>query len=78
MKQRWHTALPNAGPARDVVEGENMKSRSFRRAFASERARLAKAKVAFVEVPGPLELYLLEVYAAMKLGTGRWNSFDTH
>jgi hypothetical protein len=57
---------------------ENMGLRSFRRSFAKERRRLAGARVAFIEVPEPLELYLFEVYAAMKLGTGRWNSFDTH
>ncbi len=57
---------------------QNMKSGSFMRSFARARKRLASANVAFVEVRDPLELYLLEVYAAMKLRTGRWNSFETH
>jgi hypothetical protein len=57
---------------------ENMDSPAFLRRFAAAQRRLAEADVAFVEVQNPLELYLLEVYAAMALQTGRWNSFDTH
>ena len=57
---------------------DNMKSRKFMRRFERARQRLANASVAFVEVRNPLDLYLFEVYAALKLRTGRWNSFDTH
>ncbi len=60
------------------TRAENMDSPTFMRRFALKRQRLAQADVAFVEVQNPLELYLLEVYAAMELRTDRWNTFDTH
>jgi hypothetical protein len=70
--------IADCGSRTKRSRSSNMKSESFRRSFARERNRLARATVAFVEVRNPLELYLLEVYAAMMLRTGRWSSFDTH
>jgi hypothetical protein len=34
--------------------------------------------VAFVEIDDDLELYVLEVYAAMKMDTDTWNTLRTH
>ena len=56
----------------------NMSDPAFSERFERQKKRLARSQVAFVEVSNPLELYLFEVYAAMALGTGRWNSFETH
>jgi hypothetical protein len=53
-------------------------NRAYAAAFRRAKARLARGKVAFVEIENPLELYLFEVYAAMKLDTSRWNTFATH
>lgn len=70
--------IAQRGTRHKQTRAANMRSKSFMRRFEQARKQLANAEVAFVEVENPLELYLLEVYAAMKLGTGRWNSFDTH
>jgi hypothetical protein len=34
--------------------------------------------VATIPIENPVELYLFEVYAALALGTSRWNTFRTH
>ncbi len=51
---------------------------AYAEAFKRAKARLTKGKVAFVEIDSPVELYLLEVYAAMEFDTSEWNSFATH
>lgn len=51
---------------------------AYAEAFKRAKDRLTKGKVAFVEIESPVELYLLEVYAAMQLDTSEWNSFATH
>ena len=38
---------------------------------------LAQARIAFVEVPNPLVLYLFEPFCAMALDTSEFNRFDT-
>ena len=70
--------IAERGAVKRRSRAQNMRSSAFMRRFALEQRRLATAYVAFVRVQNPLELYLLEVYAAMELRTGRWNSFDTH
>ncbi|MBB6143635.1 hypothetical protein HNQ77_001584 [Silvibacterium bohemicum] len=50
----------------------------FRSEFDIARALLQRARVAFVEIDNPLELYLFEAYCAMELNTCEWNSFRTH
>jgi hypothetical protein len=34
--------------------------------------------VAFIEIANEVELHLFEVYAAIELDTGEWNTFRTH
>jgi predicted GIY-YIG superfamily endonuclease len=55
-----------------------MKDELFKEAFFSAQERLRQMNVAFVEVPNDLELYVVEVFASMQLGTGEWNTFRTH
>ena len=55
-----------------------MAETNFSNAFDRAQKRLFNSSVAFVEVKNPLELYVFEVYAAMTLGTSKWNSFRTH
>jgi hypothetical protein len=55
-----------------------MKDDQFRKTFLSVKARLHKMAVAFIDIENDLEQYLFEVYAAMKLDTGKWNTFRTH
>ncbi len=50
----------------------------FEPMFRKKQVGLSRGRVAFIPVRNPLELYLFEAYAAIKLGTGRWNTFRTH
>jgi hypothetical protein len=62
----------------DMKRSEAMKDPKFRKAFQEAQQLLRDSSVAFVEITNPLELYLFEVYCAMELDTGEWNSFRTH
>jgi hypothetical protein len=53
-------------------------SDSEHRAFKSSQRHLRSCRVSFVEIDDTVTMYLFEVYAAMKLGTGRWNTLRTH
>jgi len=58
--------------------GDAMKHPRFRRAFRAAQRYLRRLNVAAVVIDNPLELYLFEAYAAMKLQTSKWNTFRTH
>jgi hypothetical protein len=62
----------------EMKRDQAMKDDQFRQAFLSVKARLHKMAVAFIEIENDLEQYLFEVYAAIKLDTGKWNTFRTH
>ena len=64
---------PTPGP-RDAA----MRSPVFQHAFAAAQSYLRTLRVAFIEIENPLELYVFEAYAAMNLGTHKWNTFRTH
>lgn len=50
----------------------------FQAGFREAQAYLRGLQVAFLEIDNPLELYLLEAFAAMELNTCDWNTFETH
>ncbi len=50
----------------------------FRAIFTRARERVAKMSVRFVAIPEPELRTIFEVYAAAALGTGEYNSFETH
>jgi hypothetical protein len=54
------------------------RSRQFAVAFLDAKAELRDGSVAIVEIENAVVRHLFEVYAAMKLGTTWWNSFETH
>lgn len=62
----------------ELRRNEAMKDEQFRAAFFGAQERLCAMSVAFVEIQNDLELYLFEIYAAMQLDTGTWNTFRTH
>jgi predicted GIY-YIG superfamily endonuclease len=62
----------------EMKRDQAMKDDQFKKTFLSVKARLHKMAVAFIEIENDLEQYLFEVYAAMKLDTGKWNTFRTH
>ncbi len=46
--------------------------------FEKAKQRVAAMDVRFIEVPDPHTRTVFEVYAALALGTGEFNSFETH
>ena len=50
---------------------------TFRPAFILQVAKIRTMQYRFLEVADPIEQYLLELYAAMELGTSM-DEFDTH
>lgn len=46
--------------------------------FEMAKKRVAAMDVRFIEIPDPHVRTVFEVYAALALGTGEFNSFETH
>ena len=55
-----------------------MKDDQFQQVFFQVQKRLRAMNIAFIPIENDLELYVFEVYAAMALDTGTWNTFRTH
>jgi hypothetical protein len=53
----------------EMKRDQAMKDEQFRSVFLAAQNRLREMSVVFVEIDNDLELYLFEVYAAMKLDT---------
>ncbi|MGD1149342.1 MAG: GIY-YIG nuclease family protein [Thermoanaerobaculaceae bacterium] len=53
------------------------KDKTFARQFAAAKRRVARMEIRFVEETDATRQALLEIYAAVALGT-RYNDFDTH
>jgi hypothetical protein len=62
----------------EMKRDQAMKDDQFRAVFFSAQDRLHQMTVAFVEIGNDLELYLFEIFAAMRLETDTWNTFRTH
>jgi hypothetical protein len=62
----------------EMKRDQAMKDDQFRNVFLTAQGRLREMSVAFIQVDNDVELYMLEVMAAMRLDTGVWNSFRTH
>lgn len=62
----------------EMKRDQAMKDEQFRAAFFAAQDRLRNMTIAAIQVDNDLELYLFEVYAAMKLETDTWNTFRTH
>lgn len=62
----------------EMKRDQAMKDDQFRAAFFGRQEHLRNMKVAYVEINNDLELYLFEVFAAMRLDTDTWNTFRTH
>ena len=62
----------------EMKRDQAMKDEQFKAAFLSAQDRLRGMTVAWVEIQNDLELYLFEVFAAMRLNTETWNTFRTH
>lgn len=62
----------------EMKRDQAMKDEQFKTVFFSAQVQLRQMKVAFIEVTNDLELYLFEVFAAMRLDTDTWNTFRTH
>ena len=70
--------LNGVGKMQGVTRDEAMKDAAARKAFDAARQLLRDGSVAFIEIDNAVELHLFEVYAAIELDTGKWNTFRTH
>lgn len=59
---------------RKILEADEEFAEHFREA----KGQVSQMAVRFIELPGPIERTLLEVYAALALDTLVFNSFETH
>ena len=66
------------GKIHGVTRDAAMKDAAVREAFDAARQLLRDGSVTFIEVANAVELHLFEVYAALELDTGEWNTFRTH
>lgn len=55
-----------------------MQDVQFQNEFERAKKALRSMDVAVIEIQNPVELYLFEVFCALKCGTGRFNTFATH
>lgn len=62
----------------EMKRAQAMKDEQFKEVFLQVQERLRAMSFAFIPIENDLELYLFEVYAAMALDTGTWNTFRTH
>ncbi len=68
----------SAAKSQGVTRDAAMKDAAVREAFDAARHLLRNGSVAFIEIANAVELHLFEVYAAIELDTGEWNTFRTH
>lgn len=61
-----------------MTRGDAMNDPEFRREFDRARDEIRSFSVSYVEIDNPLVLHIFEPYAALELGTGEWNTFETH
>lgn len=55
-----------------------MQNARFQVEFEQAKKELLSMEVAVIEIQNPVELYLFEVFCALKFGTSRFNTFATH
>jgi predicted GIY-YIG superfamily endonuclease len=55
-----------------------MENLQFQKEFEKSKIELRSMEVAIIEINNPVELYLFEVFCALKTGTHRFNTFATH
>lgn len=70
--------LACGGKKAPCARSEMMRDKKFAAAFQKAQGRLRSMTLRVIPVHEPIDRYLLEVYAAMELGTLRLNSFETH
>ena len=61
-----------AKPTREEIEG------LIKPLFTRAKERVSRMDVQFIEMDDPIERTIFEVYAALHLGTEKYNSFETH
>jgi predicted GIY-YIG superfamily endonuclease len=63
---------------RKLSRAQAMQDGEFLRQFERAQTYLRSLSVAYVEIRDPYVRHVFEAYAAQELGTGEWNSFETH
>lgn len=57
---------------------EAMEDPEFKSEFCRARELIRALDVVYIEIDNSLVLHVFEPYAALELGTGEWNTFETH
>jgi hypothetical protein len=57
---------------------ERLSRAEFNSVFLEAKERVAAMPVSFILIDDPIERTVFEMYAALHLGTERYNSFETH
>ena len=70
-------AQEDAGPEASGMTRKEIESR-FAPLFRQAKERVSRMDIQFIELDDPIERTIFEVYAALHLGTERYNSFETH
>ena len=68
----------SADKIQGITRDAAIKDAGLREAFDAARQLLRDCSGAFIEITNAVELHLFEVYAAIELDTGEWNTFRTH
>lgn len=63
---------------RKLSRAQAMQDGEFLLQFGRARTYLRSLSFAYVEIRDPYVRHVFEAYAAQELGTGEWNSFETH
>ena len=67
----------DAGPAASGMTRKEVERR-FEPHFRQAKERVSRMDVQFIVMDDPIERTIFEMYAALHLGTERYNSFETH
>lgn len=57
---------------------KNMKDPDFKRHFKEAKKKISTWTVSIIDIKNPVELYLFELFASLKLNTYEFNTFETH
>ena len=73
----FNIAKHKAGPMRAKPTREEIE-RLIKPLFTRAKERVSRMDVQFIEMDDPIERTVFELYAALHLGTEKYNSFETH
>lgn len=74
----YQLAIASAPLAASDAVTRDEREQAFAPFFSAAKERVAQMPVQFIELEDPIERTIFEIYAALHLGTEKYNSFETH